>query len=223
MKYLLTLFWLLILFLQAFSDNPPYLKIVFPEHGFKQIPSNDTCAVPQDVNWQYAKFDDVILAVYADGPDGSGHFWQIFIGLTRTPQTLPRRGVCLETSTIGWHYRQLPGSKPLFWLKDLDEDKKPELILWDSIPLYQDSVYVSYTLVAWVFKFDGKSTFIFQKELSEKLNKQLVPARKNAQIKAAPYLGGSKFNTRKSSLLIFLDSLLKKMPADSMLNEFDAF
>ncbi len=211
MKYLIVMLLLHNLFSQPLRDTPPFLKIVIPEHGFKNFNSKAACVVPEADNWQYANFGDVNIALCTQGPEGSGHYWQIFIGLTNRPGAIPNRGICLETSTIGWRYRQLPGQKALFWLKDLDDDEKPELIIWDSKPLHSDSVQVAFTLVARVFKFDGRSTFIFQNHLSQTLNKQLVPAKQNFRIKIRNLSGRKKHeNILKKGMLKQLDSLIKK-------------
>ena len=210
MKYVI----MLLLFQGLFSlslTNDQNLNIVIPEHGFKNLDSGPPCPLPNTGKWQYVNSGNVTIAFYANGPEGSGHFWQIIIGLTPKPNTLPDRGVCLKVSTIGWHHRRLPDQEDLFWLKDLDNDGKPELIIWDSTPLSSDSVYTAYTLRAQVFRFDGYSTFYFQKELSQQLNNQLVPATRVSKTIPRNFTGRKQNkNVMQKGIFQILDSLSQK-------------
>ncbi len=210
MKSLFVLLLLFGLFSKTVIAGPPWKKIVIPNRGFWQLTTGDSCAVPDSANWQFSRFNKVKIAVLARGPEGSGHYWQIFIGLAQNDETRPSRGICLETSTIGWRNRRLPDDSPLFWLNDLNNDSKPELIIWDSQPLSSDSIHTAFTLVAWVFAFDGVSTFLFQEALSKKLNARLVSVQRKSRLRRRTIIRKRPENSKQKGVINILDSLIRE-------------
>ena len=116
------------------------------------------------------------LFVHADGPSGSGRFWRISVGVADSGEVAPARGFCLETSTAGWRTLQRFGRTPLPWLLDLDADRKPELIVWDSFAVSQEATASEFGLVAWVYQFDPPSTFTLDGDASRVLAHELAAA-----------------------------------------------
>lgn len=91
----------------------------------------------------------VDLMIDADGPHGSGRYWNVTIGLAERHEAEPSRGVCLQTTTIGW--RTLLEYKPLAWLVDVNGDGKMEIVIWSSFPLRDSAAPSEQGLIAWVY------------------------------------------------------------------------
>jgi hypothetical protein len=64
------------------------------------------------------------LVVHPEGPEGSGRYWTVTIGLAPTRGGVPTRGVCLATSTAGFRSLRTFGNRALSWLVDRDGDAR---------------------------------------------------------------------------------------------------
>ncbi len=151
--------------------HPIYVSIPLPEEGFIDIFEREMeipCeTIPAD-SWTIKPSNQTSLFVRADGPGGSGHYWTITGGIGEGKQPAAMRGVCIQTSTIGWRTLQQFKS-PLVWNGDLNDDGKAELIIWDSFPLHKEASPTEFALIAWVYQLGGNSTLELDLSLSRDL------------------------------------------------------
>ena len=139
--------------------SPQYLTIRVPVLGFAWMdsdPDDDFCATVADSVWMKQPGDSFNLMVVADGPHGSGRYWTVTIGIASPDRNTPDRGICLQTSTVGWRTLQHFKNEPLPWLGDRDRDGQPEVIIWDSFPLHEDASMAEFGLMAWVYEINSK-------------------------------------------------------------------
>jgi hypothetical protein len=141
--------------------RPARTEIEFPRNGFRWLANEEfqgACDKVPDTAW--TKFAGRRYSAYvsADGPIGSGRFWNIAIGFSSKTETDPTRGFCLQTSTVGWRTLRYFDQAPLKWLSDENADGNPELIIWDSFPLRDSPTMAEYGLVAWVYHIDSTGT-----------------------------------------------------------------
>jgi hypothetical protein len=129
--------------------------------------------VPSD-GWSRKSTGSWDLHVHADGPEGSGRFWTVTVGVSRKQETKPVRGVCLSTSTVGWRTLQRYSKGALPWLDDLNNDGGAELILWASFPLRDEASMAEYGLVAWVYRLDSPDSLSLDWDLSRRLARSLA-------------------------------------------------
>jgi hypothetical protein len=168
---------------ELYSQNclmePKHIAMVIPENRFVWLEgeaSQGTCKnIPIDgwIKYPSQEFD---LWIYSDGPSGSGRFWTIMIGITSKGQEIPRRGFCLETSTVGWRTLQAFKELPLPWLGDRDGDGKPELIIWESFPLSKNASPAEYGLTAWIYQVDRNGKCKMDWDLSRKMAGEIAAA-----------------------------------------------
>jgi hypothetical protein len=92
----------------------------------------------------------------------------VTVGVGPANAAEPRRGFCLETTTIAWRRlvaglrardRQDSLPAPLRWLEDVDRDGRPELVIWSSFPLSEEGLPIESGLVAWVYEADSTGRF----------------------------------------------------------------
>jgi len=55
----------------------------------------------------------------------------------------------MSASTVDWRTLQRYSEGPLPWLDDVDDNGRPEFILWDSFALHDEASLAEYALVAW--------------------------------------------------------------------------
>jgi hypothetical protein len=161
--------------------QPPFTKIVLPSNGFVSIDTvldNSPCDTIPDSSWQTHAADSFNIFISTKGPSGSGRFWNVTIGLADTGQLIPNRGVCLYTSTIGWRTLQSFNKLPLPWIDDRDKNGKPEIIIWDSFPLYREATMSEFGLIAWVYEFYNNE-FILNWKLSKERIAEIIKAYRN--------------------------------------------
>jgi hypothetical protein len=142
-----------------------------PKNGFQWLANEDfrgPCDKVSDTAWTRFVSKQFILYVYADGPVGSGRFWNVSVGFSTREEAKPKRGFCFVTSTIGWRTLQEFDQVPLRWLSDENADNKPELIIWDSFPLSDEPSMAEYGLVAWVYQIDRTGKCKIDWDLSRK-------------------------------------------------------
>lgn len=89
------------------------------------------------------------LRVSLDGPHGSGRYWTVQIVSRQLDGSV--RGACVDTSTVGWRTLQSYPDGALPWLKDLNGDEYPEVIIWASFALTDEPSQANSGLFAWVF------------------------------------------------------------------------
>ncbi|OPY84669.1 MAG: hypothetical protein A4E72_02128 [Syntrophus sp. PtaU1.Bin208] len=152
--------------------QPAYLEMRLPDHGLTWLPDEDfrgRCGDVPPKQWIRKSLGSVDLLVYADGPRGSGRTWDVAVGVAEKGGAKPLRGVCLQTSTVGWRTLQRYKKGPLPWVDDLDGDGKAELIIWDSFPLHENASLAEYGLVAWVYRLASRDSFVIDWVLSRRL------------------------------------------------------
>jgi len=117
--------------------------------------------------------------IYTNGPRGSGRYWDISLGVSTTQAGIPERGVCLQTTTLGWRSLQNFENKAIPWFEDLDHDGKAEFILWDSFSFEENPDLASnatYALVAWVYKLTGANRLQLDLPLSRNMAQRVAAA-----------------------------------------------
>jgi hypothetical protein len=159
--------------------EPKRTMMMIPENGFFWLEGEafqGTCKKVPLNGWIKHPFQEFDLMVYADGPSGSGRYWAIMVGITSKDQGIPRRGFCLETSTVGWRTLQAFKGLSLPWIGDRDGDGKPELIIWESFPLGKNASMAEYGLAAWVYQVDRNGKCKIDWDLSRKMAGEIAAA-----------------------------------------------
>ena len=159
--------------------HPVRQAMSIPDKDFRELKESGLpgrCVRIPPGKWIGESGRSAALLVHADGPSGSGRFWHITVGVADSGEAAPARGFCLETSTTGWRTLLRFGRTPLPWLLDLDADRKPELIVWDSFALSEAALESDSGLVAWVYRFDPPSTLTLDGDASRVLARELAAA-----------------------------------------------
>jgi hypothetical protein len=169
--------------------RPDFLEIRLPSRGFVWLPGEDLrggCDEVPKEKWVRDASGSVALFVYADGPSGSGRYWNVTVGVAAGRQhSTPDRGVCLVTSTVGWRTLQQYKRIPLPWLEDLDDDGRSELIIWSSFPLREDASLAEYGLVAWVYRLASEDLLTIDWVLSRRMAREVAQAYRSVLDSAA--------------------------------------
>lgn len=158
--------------------EPAYLTMEIPPQGFVLLEGEGATGKCNVAHKGFAKLSGKTFAllVHADGPSGSGRYWNVTVGVGKRVERKPTRGFCFMTSTVGWRTLQ-EFHKPLRWIDDQDGKGRPELIIWNSFPLRgEDSTSADYGLMAWVFQVDAKGRFTIDWMLSRRLAGELAAA-----------------------------------------------
>ncbi len=108
------------------------------------------------------------LYINADGPDGSGRYWTITIGVSDINESIPTGGTCMLTSTVGWRTLQKFQGGSLPWIEDTDNDGNAEILLWSSFPISDNPTMADYALIAWIYKLDSMLNLRLDHELTRK-------------------------------------------------------
>jgi hypothetical protein len=168
--------------------------------------------------------------VHVDGPTGSGHYWDVTIGVAGRRDSEPTRGNCLTTSTVGWRTLQRYKKGPLPWMDDLDNDGKAELIMWSSFPLHEDPSLAEYGIMAWVYRLASKDSLVIDWDLSRRLARLIAEEYRAPLYTAVPYPG--RLRTEAADALeSFADERCEilhiearfNMPQEEALNSINAF
>jgi hypothetical protein len=133
-----------------------------------------TCPGVPDSSWkrEVGKFRDVF--VRADGPTGSGRYWCVTVGVGSSGEQRPSHGCCLLTSTLGWRTLQEYSGGALPWASDVDVDGAPEILIWDSFPLYPEASNAEYGLIVWVYRVASETVATIDWDLSRQWALRLV-------------------------------------------------
>jgi hypothetical protein len=159
--------------------KPAHAAIAVPAAG-RFVDADDdkkgACgSVPTE--WQRARLGNGELTVNAKGPEGSGRYWAITIGLSPHTGSPPSRGVCLETSTAGYRSLRSFGGRGLPWLTDLDGDRHAEAVIWSSFFLTRRGVQSETGLNPWVYRVDASAgTLTVDLALSRQLAREVARA-----------------------------------------------
>jgi hypothetical protein len=108
------------------------------------------------------------------GPEGSGRFWTITVGVSEQSGSRPSHGACMLTSTVGWRNLQRYSKGPLPWADDVDHDGRAEFILWDSFPLRDGASMAEFGLVAWIYHVADSGSLVLDWDLSARFARRLA-------------------------------------------------
>jgi hypothetical protein len=186
--------------------TPRFETLRFPEKGFTWLEGEEftgPCDEVEADRWIRRPIDDVDLMFLADGPNGSGLYWNVALGIAPRHAVHPDRGVCFVATTVGARTlgemarRGLPffkGPNPpivtnLPWIDDLDADGRAEIILWDSFPIVADPAVYQFGLIAWVYHVQPAGTIAIDWALSRRVAREIAGAYR-ASLKVDPKLGG---------------------------------
>ena len=170
---------------------PNHLVMQTPEEGFMWLEGEDfheDCDPSLEHEWNRFSSPTYDLCVSTEGPYGSGRYWTITVGLAENQEINPGRGFCLSTSTVGWRTLQSFHRMPLPWIADLNEDGKPELIIWTSFSTHENSSSAEFGLMAWIYKVDSDGIFTIDWPLSRQMAREIAMAyrkpsrQKNAEL-----------------------------------------
>jgi hypothetical protein len=192
--------------------NPARVTMRVPEQGFRWLEGEgiqDTCNTVPNTSWVRVSSKQFDLLVHTDGPSGSGRYWEVTVALTTKNDTIPTRGFCFETNTVGWRTLQQFNRLPLRWVEDRDGDGKPELIIWDSFPLNEKASLAEYGLVAWVYQVDSNGIFMIDWKLSQQIAGEIAAAYRT-QLKEHDSLLQGLRNEAAKALEVFATG--KRMP-----------
>ncbi len=159
--------------------KPKRLNIQVSDDGLNWLAGEEfsgSCNKVPANEWNIHQLNTTKVWEATNGPSGSGRYWNITIGLSNNLASHPVKGFCLYTSTIGWRTLQRYDRTPLPWINDLDEDGKPEFLLWDSFPLSDELSTGQFGLVAWVYKLTEKNNFKLDWDLTKKMASELAEA-----------------------------------------------
>lgn len=157
--------------------KPPWVAMQIPEKGFVWLEGQEfqgDCDTVAADKWERSPSKTFDLFVYVDGPSGSGRYWVVTVGVASKHEKNPSRGFCFMTSTVGWRTLQQYKKLPLPWIKDLDGDKRPELIIWDSFPMSEQASLAEYGLIAWVYQVDVRGRLTIDWRLSRKMAREIA-------------------------------------------------
>ncbi|MBN1473137.1 MAG: hypothetical protein JW914_00850 [Syntrophaceae bacterium] len=164
--------------LPSCAMQPLALSINLPDKGFAWIPEsyeNGACGNIPKTGWQQGRHGNLNLYVHTEGPEGSGRFWSIRLGVEEKEYVRPPRGVCMATSTIGWRTLQRYSKGTLPWLADVNGDGNAEFIFWRGFPLFNKRASLAvFGLMAWVYRPVSKDLLVLDEELSRSMAKSLA-------------------------------------------------
>jgi hypothetical protein len=150
-----------------------------PVKGFIWIDNDlavDSCMASADSLWLKQSGNEHDLLVAAYGPHGSGRYWRITVAVKEKDQTRPIKGLCLETSTIGWRTLQSFKKLPLPWVTDQNADGRPEFVLWDSFPLNDEPTMSEFGLIGWVYELNPGGSLDLNLDLTRILASEIASA-----------------------------------------------
>ena len=157
--------------------QPANLAISLPVSGFTWLPGQPFrggCGEISNNEWIRKVSGNVAMFLHADGPYGSGRYWNVKIGVGSNENSEPNRGVCLTTSTVGWRTLQRFKGGGLPWLDDLNGDGRAELIIWDSFALREDASMAEFAMVAWAYRLVSHNLLAIDWKLSRSLARSIA-------------------------------------------------
>jgi hypothetical protein len=165
------------------KPDPALQQIHFPHSGFTSLNRDDLgieCSdmpVMSGIRKSAGLYD---LFLSADGPSGSGHYWNVAIGIAAKSASKATRGICIAASTIGFRTLRQYKNLPLEWLEDIDKDGKSEVVLWDNFPINQETVEYGdaggWGLMAWVYRLSSEGILVIDWELSRRIDLEIAKA-----------------------------------------------
>jgi len=161
--------------------TPSHISMPLPEEGFIDMVKPEmamACAAIPANSWSAQSSTVASLFVNANGPSGSGRYWKVTVGIGDKGGLKPLRGICLQTSTIGWRTLQ-EYKTPLPWLSDRDGDGESELTIWSSFPITDGETPEAFGLVAWVYRLVEQRDLILDQALSKQLALDIAKSYRN--------------------------------------------
>jgi hypothetical protein len=158
---------------------PIWHAIEVAERGFHWLPGEfdeGTCEPIAGPPFQQGGAADYELQVWADGPGGSGRYWEVTVGLAGQPGSAASRGFCFMTTTVGWRTLQGFRDGPLPWVEDVDGDGRPELVVWNSFPLDASESPAAQAIAAWAYDVESPGRLVLDVESSRKLAHEIAGA-----------------------------------------------
>jgi hypothetical protein len=157
--------------------QPVARSITLPDSGFTSLPAGNFSGACDDVpsnEWSTRTAGTQDLHVHTDGPEGSGRFWTVTVGVSGKHESKPIRGVCIRTATVGWRTLQHYSKGSLSWLDDVNDDGSAAFILWDSFPLHDEASMAEYALMAWVYRLVSPDLLVLDWDLSRSFARSLA-------------------------------------------------
>lgn len=157
--------------------QPARVRLQMPASGFTSLDEEAEIDCPGTLpasKWNRRPAGTVTLFVSANGPSGSGRYWNLVVGIAKPQQRKPIRGICLTASTLGWRTLQAYAGLPLKWIDDLDGDGKAELIVWDSFSIGAGDLLGEYGLTAWVYRPVSEGTLSIDWLLSRRMARDVA-------------------------------------------------
>jgi hypothetical protein len=202
--------------------EPRHARITLPERDLQWVRGEEwegRCDEVARDKWVRRPSKSADILIFADGPQGSGQFWNVTIGLAGGNDPAPKRGACLTTSTAGARTLAAEGRRALRffdgaasllvmdlpWIDDLDADGWAEVILWDSFPLTPDAGVAEQGLAAWVYRFAPPSAFEIDWSSSRNVAREIAAAYR-ASLDQRPEPGrveGALWNAAADALQAF--------------------
>jgi hypothetical protein len=182
---------------------PPPVSIRMPEKGLTWIEGEafkGPCDDVPDKQWIRRSSAGFDLLVATEGPEGSGRYWTITIGIAEPKAAGPHRGICLMTSTAGWPILAASRKAPLTWLEDLDRDGNAEAIVWALFFLTDREVQYETGLTGWVYRVDRNGALTLDWTQSRRMAAQLAAEyRKDPDQIPSPARPGLETDRRRAA------------------------
>jgi len=166
---------------------PPFQRLVISDSGFVSridlgAPLDgggvdfEPCEIPK--NWETKHGAKNTVSFQADGPNGSGRYWNITYGWSASQDTLPVRGFCINTTTLGWRTLQAFEDRALPWVEDVNQDGRLEILLWD---IFNSDTLTGASesmpgLITWVYEIRNENTVVYSKSLTQLFAKRIAKA-----------------------------------------------
>ena len=178
----------------------PRAVYAMPPQGFIDAdePNKKRACEPVTSDWIRGSLGAAELGVNPAGPEGSGRYWVITVGLSPRVGAEPIRGLCLQTSTAGFPALRSFGDKGLPWVADRDGDNTAEFIFWSSFFLTPRLQQSEAGLVAWVYRVDVKTgRLLLDVALSRRMAEEIAAAYKTPLGGKAPASDGAIVEQRR--------------------------
>jgi hypothetical protein len=175
------------------SMAPRFETLRLPEQGLAWLDGEELTGpcdeIPPD-RWTRRPWNDADLVILPDGPEGSGLYYQVTLGIARKHDPQPHRGLCFSATAIGartlgesarraltfFEGPNPPTVSNLPWVHDFDADGQTELIVWNSFALVDDPAVYQFGLVAWVYRLQTAGTIAIDWPLSRRVASRIAAA-----------------------------------------------